>query len=100
MIRTCLTALLLCVTAQFAFANEKDERCAQFGQMSADLVALRQEGVSETDAILALGKTYENEPVSVLQVIPVLSSWVFGLSDEDLKGDVAGAMTEQCKAAV
>jgi len=95
-----LSAALMSASAMSSAAGSKaDERCALFGEMSAELADLRKSGTSETDAMMELAEKYSDEPVDVLQVIPVLSSWVFSMNDADLDGDVASAMTSQCKDA-
>lgn len=100
MIRSLLAAGLVAANASVALADtKKDKLCAQFGVMSGELASLRKEGKSEKDAMLALAETYKDEPAEILQLIPYLSSFVYGLPKAQLDEDVAGAMTEQCKAA-
>ncbi|MEM9581033.1 MAG: hypothetical protein AAF891_10130 [Pseudomonadota bacterium] len=100
MTRGLRVAVILSLACAPAFAaSKKDKRCETFGEMSQQLADLRKDGLDEQAAILKMAELHDGAPVDTLQLIPVLSSWVFGLSDKDLGDDVGGAMTAQCKAA-
>ena len=100
MIRIATFVCVLTLTAVPAVAGSaKDKRCEAFGAMSQELAEFRKDGLAETDAILKMAELHEGKPTETLQLIPYLSSFVYGLPEAQLSEDVGGAMAAQCKAA-
>lgn len=95
----CIFALLAAFgwAAPMSAQTMKEKRCDAFGAISQYIAQLRKDGVSEADAIAQIAEVFDDPETT--PVIPYLSSFVYGLDDEQLDGDVAGAMAEQCKAA-
>ncbi|WP_085308229.1 hypothetical protein [Planktotalea arctica] len=98
MIRFALFAALSAgVAMPVAAQSKKDRFCEELAYASQQLADLRIGGSDETEAMLSVAGQYEEGQVNHLQMMPYLSSFVYGLSDEQLKGDVEGAFAEQCK---
>ncbi|WP_293451834.1 hypothetical protein [Planktotalea sp.] len=99
---THLTVLATCgaLIAMPAFANAKlDEICEAFGDASVQIALLRADGVSEMDAQLAFAKDNEKSPLLAMQLVPYVSSYIYGLTKEQLLEDVKTPFVEQCNAA-
>ncbi|MGB7317745.1 MAG: hypothetical protein WBC85_07245 [Planktotalea sp.] len=99
MIRLTFIAILAASFAMPAAAqSKKDKFCDELASTSQQIADLRIKGSDETDAMLAVAEQYDDSQTNHLQMIPYLSSFVYGLSDDDLKGDVQTSFAEQCKA--
>ena len=76
--------------------SDKETLCKDFGAASTEIAEMRREGKSETDAMLAFVKDHEDSQLLALQLVPMVSSFVYGLTDEQLEGDVETPLVEQC----
>jgi len=68
-----------------------------FGDASTEIAASRIAGSSEQDAMLEFAKNNADSPLLALQLVPFVSNFVYGLSEQQLAGDVATPFVEQCK---
>ncbi|MEP5154016.1 hypothetical protein [Planktotalea sp.] len=93
-----LCVLSASVAMPVAAQSKKDRFCNDLGAASQKIAELRIDGSSETDAQLAMIEYFGEDQVTHLQMVPYLSSFVYGLSDADLKDDVGAAFADQCKA--
>lgn len=93
-----LTVMSASVAMPLAAQSKKARFCNDLGAASQKIAELRIAGRSETDAQLAMIAYFDKDQVTHLQMVPYLSSFVYGLSDEDLKDDVETAFADQCKA--
>jgi hypothetical protein len=99
---TRLTVIATCsvLVAMPLFANSKQtEICEAFGDASAQIAVLRADGYSEMDAQLAFAKDNAKSPLLALQLVPYVSTYVYGLTKEQLVEDVKTPFVEQCNAA-
>lgn len=92
-------ALCTSLAAPLAAKSNKDKICEEFGAASAQIAQSRRDGSSEMDAQLAFVEANGSSPLLALQLVPVVSSYVYGLTKEQLAGDVETPFVEQCKAS-
>ena len=95
----CVAVAVLCVSVACpAFAkSKKDKFCEELAYASQQMADLRIDGSDEKEAQLIVAGQYEDDQINHLQMIPYLSSFVYGLDDENLAGDVEASFSEQCK---
>lgn len=99
MIRLALfTALCVSIAMPVAAQSNMDKTCEEFGAASQQIAELRLSGKSEVEAQLAFVENNAASPLLGMQLVPVVSSYVYGLTDEQLAGDVETPFVEQCKA--
>ncbi|MGH1577587.1 hypothetical protein [Planktotalea sp.] len=88
------TAVALPVSAK----SKKDRICEAFGAASHKIAQLRLSGKSESEAQLAYASENADSDMLKMQLVPAISSYVYGLTDEQLAGDVETPAVDQCKA--
>ena len=93
------TALSIPFSCPLAAKSDKDKICEEFGAASALIAESRRNGSSEINAQLAFVEDNGSNPLLALQLVPVVSSYVYGLTKEELAGDVETPFVEQCKAS-
>lgn len=93
-----LTALAGTLALPAAAQSKKDKFCEELASASQQMADLRLAGSSESDAQTAIAAQYDADQVNHTQMVPYLSSFVYGLDKEQLKGDVEASFSEQCKA--
>ena len=91
-------ALSVSFALPLAAQSKKDQFCDELAYASQQIADLRISGSSEADAQSAIAGQYEENQVNHLQMIPYLSSFVYGLNKTQLKGDVETSFADQCKA--
>ena len=93
-----IAALGALFAAPVAAKVNKEALCNDFGTASSVIAQMRRDGTSETDAQIAFVKDYEDSILLQMQLVPWVSSYVYGLNEEQLSGDVETPFVEQCLA--
>ncbi len=100
MIRLVLFTLMSALLAlPVAAKSKKDTICEEFGAASRIIAEMRKKGSSEKDAQLKFVERNGSSPLLALQLVPTVSAYVYGLSKDELAGDVETPFVEQCKAS-
>ena len=93
---SCVT-LCVFVSMPAAAKSKKDKFCEELAYDSQQMADLRIGGSDEKEAQLIVAGQYDDDQLNHLQMIPYLSSFVYGLDKEKLQGDVEASFSEQCK---
>ncbi len=92
-----IAALGALVALPAAAKSKKDKFCEELASASQQMADLRIGGSKEKEAQLIVAEQYNEDQITHLQMIPYLSSFVYGLDTNDLEGDVEASFSEQCK---